>query len=126
MLKSVVALALGLAVIGGTGVVVLRAVGEDTKETLDTLNDAFADAAPAKGSASPREAARWVERYVPGASGARCAKGEAGWDYVCTFDRQGRPVKMGVVVDARQPVEMSPIVRASRRLPPAADRARRP
>jgi hypothetical protein len=125
MLKTVVAVALGLAVLGGTGVAVFRTVGENTKETFDTLNEAFADAAPANGNASARDAARWIERYVPGASGARCRKRAAGWDYVCTFERQGRRVKMGVVVNATQPVEMSPIVRAARRLPPT-DREREP
>lgn len=122
MLRSLVAAGLALSVIGGTGVVALRAVGEDTKGTLDTLNEAFAHSAPTKARASTEDAARWIERYVPGAGGARCGKGAAGWDYVCSFDSRGRRMKIGVVVDATQPVEMSPIVKASRPLAPPADR----
>ena len=62
MLRTVLALTLGLSVIGGTGVVALRTVGENTKETFDTLNEAFADAAPVKGRASTEDIARWIER----------------------------------------------------------------
>lgn len=126
MLRTLLAVALGLSVVGGTGLVALRAVGEDTEHRLDALNEAFADAAPATGKASAEDAARWIERYVPGATGPRCESGAAGWDYVCTFDRRGRRVKMGVAVDATQPVETSPIVKAPRRLPPPANHERAP
>lgn len=102
-----------------SGAVALRTVGNDAKATFDTLNQAFADSAPARGKASARDVAKWIERYRAEASGTRCGKTKKRWDYVCVFkDGQGRRVKMGVMVDSRQPIEMSPVVRLRPPLPP--------
>lgn len=119
MLKSVLVAGLAVTVFAGAGAVALRTLGNDAKATFDTLNQAFADNAPAKGKASPRDVAEWIERYRADASGTRCGKTKKSWDYVCVFkDGQGRRVKMGVMVDARQPIEMSPVVKLRKPLPP--------
>jgi hypothetical protein len=116
MLKSVLVAGLAVAVIAGTGTV---ALGTDAKATFDSLNRALADSVPAKKKASARDVADWIERYRTGASGMRCGKTKKRWDYVCVFkDGQGRRVKMGVIVDSRQPIEMSPVARLRRPLPP--------
>jgi hypothetical protein len=119
MLRTVLAAGLAASVIGGAGVVTLRALGEDTKATFDTLNEGLADSAPESGKASAEDVADWIERYRADLSGTRCEKGTNGWDYVCSFtDSQGRRLKLGVLVDSRQPIQMSPAVRGRRPLAP--------
>jgi hypothetical protein len=119
MLKSVLVVGLAVTVFAGAGAVALRTLGNDAKATFDSLNRALAESAPATQKASARDVAEWIERYRTGASGARCGKTKKRWDYVCLFkDGQGRRVKMGVMVDSRQPIEMSPVVRLRRPLPP--------
>jgi hypothetical protein len=119
MLRLVLIGGLAAALFAGTGVVALRTLGQDAKATFDDLNQAFADSAPANKKASARDVADWIERYRAGASGARCGKTKRSWDYVCVFkDGQGRRVKMGVMVDSRQPIEMSPVVKRRQPLPP--------
>lgn len=119
MLKSVLVVGLAVTVFAGAGAVALRTLGNDAKATFDSLNRALAESAPATKKASARDVAEWIERYRTGASGARCGKTKKRWDYVCLFkDGQGRRVKMGVMVDSRQPIEMSPVVRLRRPLPP--------
>jgi hypothetical protein len=119
MLKSVLVVGLAVTVFAGAGAVTLRTLGNDAKATFDSLNRALAESAPAKKKASARDVADWIERYGAGASGARCGKTKKRWDYVCVFkDGQGRRIKMGVIVDSGQPIEMSPVVRLRRPLPP--------
>jgi hypothetical protein len=119
MLKSVLVVGLAVTVFAGAGAVALRTLGNDAKATFDSLNRALAESAPARKKAAARDVAEWIERYRAGASGARCGKTKKRWDYVCVFkDGQGRRVKMGVMVDSRQPIEMSPVVRLRRPLPP--------
>lgn len=119
MLKLFLVAGLALSVFAGVGVVTLRTLGDDAKATFDNLNETFANSAPGKERASARDVGDWIERYRAGASGARCKKTRKGWDYVCVFkDGQGRRVKMGVLVDSRQPIQMSPVVKLRRPLPP--------
>jgi hypothetical protein len=119
MLKSVLVAGLAVTVFAGAGAVALRTIGNDAKATFDTLNSALADNVPANKKASARDVADWIERYRAEASGARCGKTKKRWDYVCVFkDGQGHRVKMGVMVDSGQPIEMSPVVRLRRPLPP--------
>lgn len=124
MLRFVLVAGLAVSVVAGVGVVGLRTLGGNAKATFDTLNKAFEDNMPRKGKASSREAAAWIERYRAGASNARCQKGAQGWDYVCVFkDRDGRRRKLGVIVDSRQPTQMSPLVGVHRRLPTPSGQA---
>ena len=118
MLKGVLVTftVLGLA---GAGVVALRSVGEEAEATFDTLNRTFAESAPGEEKASTQDVAAWFERYRPDARAVQCRRAPSGWDYVCVFRTEpGRRMKVGVRVDSRQPIEMSPIVRARRPLPP--------
>ena len=119
MLKSVIVVGLAVTVFAGAGAVALRTVGNDAKATFDSLNRALADNAAVKKKASARDVADWIERYRAEASGTRCGRTKKSWHYVCVFkDGQGRRAKMGVMVDARQPIEMSPVVKLRRPLPP--------
>jgi hypothetical protein len=119
MFKLVLVAGLAFTVFAGAGAVALHTVGNDAKATFDSLNRALADSAPAKKRASARDVADWIERYRPGANGARCGKTKKRWDYVCVFkDGLGRRLKMGVMVDSRQPIQMSPVVGLRRQLPP--------
>jgi hypothetical protein len=117
MVKGMLAV-LAIAGVLGTGAFALRSVVGRASETFDTLNEALADALPGKGKASARETAAWVERYWPGASHVRCDKAPKQWDYVCVFrsDGKGR-LKIGVLVNYKQPIETSPAVRLRRQLP---------
>jgi hypothetical protein len=118
MLKMFLVAGLAASLLAGVGVVTLRTLGEDAKATFDTLNETFANSAPSKKKASAPDVADWIERYRAEASGARCRKTKKSWDYVCVFkDAQGRRVKMGVMVDSRQPIQMSPVVKLRRPLP---------
>jgi hypothetical protein len=118
MVKSVLAIALAVSVVGGVGYVGLRTLGEDAKATFDELNRAFEKNAPGEGKASAQDAADWIERYRSGARRAVCRDASAGWDYVCVFtDGDGRRRKIGVIVDSRQPTQMSPLVGPRQRLP---------
>jgi hypothetical protein len=108
-----------VSVLAGAGFVGLRALGEETKGTFDTLNEALAESAPGDEKATAGDVEAWIERYRTEARRISCASRSAEWDYVCTFeDRQKRTLKMGVMVDSRQPMQMSPIVKARKRLPP--------
>jgi hypothetical protein len=119
MLKLFLVAGLAVSVFAGVGVVTLRTLGDDAKATFDTLNETFANSALDKEKAPARNVTDWIERYRAGASGARCTKTRKSWDYVCVFkDAQGRRVKMGVMVDSRQPIQMSPVVKLRRPLPP--------
>jgi hypothetical protein len=119
MLRGVLAAGLTVSVVAGAGVVALRSVGEDARDTFDTLNQAFSDNASGEGEASAQEVSDWIERYRDGARGVRCRRAASGWDYVCFFRADGgRRLKVGVVVDSRQPRRMSPIVPVRRPLPP--------
>ena len=119
MLRGVLAAGLTVSVVAGAGVLALRSVGEGAKETFGTLNRTFSDNAPEKGEASAHDVADWIERYRADARGVRCRKAASGWDYVCFFRNDGgRRLKVGVVVDSRQPRQMSPIVPVRRPLPP--------
>ena len=118
MLKLFLVAGLAVSVFAGVGVITLRALGDDAKATFDTLNETFANSAPTKKKASGRDVADFIERYRAEASGTRCKKTKKSWDYVCVFkDGQGRRVKMGVIVDSRQPIQMSPVVKLRRPLP---------
>jgi hypothetical protein len=118
MLRSLLVAGLAVSVVAGASVVGLRTVGREAKATFDTLNQALEDSTPGKGKASARDAAQWIERYRAGARGARCRDGGKGWDYVCVFrDGDGRRRKVGVIVGARQPTQMSPLVGVRRPLP---------
>jgi hypothetical protein len=118
VLRSVLIAGLAVSVVAGAGVVGLRTLGEQAKGTFETLNRAFEDSVPREGKASARDAADWIERYRSGAGGARCRPEPGDWDYVCIFkDGDGRRRKMGVIVDARQPTQMSPLVGVRQRLP---------
>jgi hypothetical protein len=117
MLKGVLVTFTVLGLVGG-GVVALRSVGEEAEATFDTLNRTFADSAPGKEKASAQDVADWIARYRADTSDVRCGIGRKGWDYVCVFrTERGRRLKVGVVVDSRQPIEMSPIVAVRRPLP---------
>jgi hypothetical protein len=112
---------LGLA---GAGVVALRSVGEEAEATFDSLNRTFAESARDEEKASRQDVAVWFKRYRPDAPAVRCRRAPSGWDYVCVFRTEpGRRMKVGVRVDSRQPVEMSPIVSARKQLPPPSNRA---
>ena len=117
MVKGVLAV-LAVAGVLGTGAFALRSVVGRANETFDTINEALADALPGKGNASARETAAWIERFRQDASHVRCEKAAKGWDYVCVFrsDGKGR-LKMGVLVNYKQPIETSPAVRLRRQLP---------
>jgi hypothetical protein len=117
VLRTVVVAGLAVSFLVGAGVFALSTVGEEAETTFNTLNEAFADAEPRKGKASAQEVSDWIERYRADATGTRCRQGTGGWDYVCIFrSRRGRRLKMGIVVDWKQPIEMSPTVRLRQRL----------
>src|SRR5919108_2883684 len=117
MLRSVIAAGVAVSVVAGAGVVGLRTLGNDAKATFDTLNKALERNQPGKGKASAREAADWIERYRAGARDAQCEAAPKQWDYVCIFkDGDGRRRKVGLLVDSRQPTQMSPLVGVHQRL----------
>ncbi len=119
MLRGVLAAGLTVTVVAGAGVIALRSLGEGAEETFDTLNRTFSANAPGKGEASAQDVADWIERYRTGVRSVRCRKPASGWDYVCSFRNDGgRRLKVGVLVDSRQPRQMSPVVPARRPLPP--------
>jgi hypothetical protein len=117
VVKALVATGLAVSVVAGAGYVGLRTLGEDAKATFDKLNSALEDATPGKGKASAQDVGEWIERYRSGARRAECSEGVKGWDYVCVFvDGDGRTRKVGVLVDSRQPTQMSPLVGQRERL----------
>jgi hypothetical protein len=118
MVRSLLATGLVVSAVIGGGYVGLRTLGEDAKATFDELNRALEKNRPGQGRASAADAAAWIERYRAGARAAECGEGVNGWDYVCVFrDGDGRRRKVGVIVDWRQPTQMSPLVGARQRLP---------
>jgi hypothetical protein len=122
MVKGVLVV-LGVAGVLGSGAFALRSVVERADATFDTLNEALADAIPGKGKASAQETAAWIERFRPGASHVQCERAAKQWDYVCVFRGDGkRRLKMGVIVNYKQPIEMSPAVHLRQRLPAPARR----
>jgi hypothetical protein len=117
MLRTVLVAGLAVSVVAGAGVLTLRTLGDEAKETFGTLNEAFADSEPGQRKASAQEVADWIARYRTDARKPHCQRGADGWDYVCVFrNRQGRQVKVGVIVNSRQPIQMSPAVRTRRPL----------
>ena len=94
-------------------------MSEEAEATFDTLNRTFAESAPGDDKASAQDVAAWFERYRPDTAAVQCRKAPPRWDYVCVFRAEsGRRMKVGVLVDSRQPVKMSPIVLARSPLPP--------
>jgi hypothetical protein len=105
-------------VIGGAAVVGLRTLGEDAKATFDTLNRTFEDSVPGEGKASSQDVEDWIVRYRRDARGVVCEKDLRAWDFVCVFkNSKGRRLKMGVMVNWSQPIQMSPVVKLRRPLP---------
>jgi hypothetical protein len=118
MTKTLLVTILAVSVAAGTGYVGLRTLGENAKATFDELNRALEESSPGTSKASAQDAAAWIERYRSGARKARCSRGRDGWDYVCVFrDGDGRRRKVGLMVDSRQPTQMSPLAGPHQPLP---------
>jgi hypothetical protein len=116
--KSLLVVVLAVSTFAGVGIAAFRSLGLNTKTRLEAVNSALTGGAPVQGKASAQETAAWIERYRAGATDARCREGQKGWDYVCAFrDGTGRRLKVGVTVDTRQPLRMSPLVGLRRPVP---------
>jgi hypothetical protein len=118
MTRWLLAAILGGSLLLGAGALTLRELGANANKTFETLNRALQQNPTPKGNISSRETALWIARYQPDARRVRCRTGQGGWDYSCSFVKEGRRLKIGVVAGSRQPIQTSVAVPLQRRLPP--------